>query len=371
MSARMTLDDLAKKYNNFSDHSVVVVVDEEDMSTKSLIFQNVKVTLTSGFEASYCSFSVLAATSVYDKDELKVSNEMSKFSLGKKIHIYVTYGDKENKFEIFTGYITSQNFEYSGRDVNYEIEAMDLKSLMMNNLKSEQKKDVKRYSEAITNLLDRDYTSLYDSLEIDQTDEIGVPIEQYNQSDYNFVVSIAKKLNYLFYIINGTVYFKDYNSISESILTIYPCDYLMNFKREISLSSQIKKVTVRSNDELNPSQPIEGSATTFDTIGKGEKSARDITILIDESMHRVIIDNSVKSVAEAESRAKAELTKASLKFAFGEFETFGIPELVPGKYVTVEKINDDINNDYFIKEVTHIIDVDSYKTICKYEVNKI
>ena len=200
----MTLDDLAKKYNNFSDHSLVVEVEGEDMSIKSLIFQNVQVTLTSGFEASYCSFSVLAATSVYDEDELKVSQDMSKFSLGKKVDIYVTYGSKENKFKIFSGYITSENFEYSGRDVKYDIEAMDLKSLMMNNLRSEQKKDIKRYSEAVTNLL-KDYSSLYDTSDIDQTDEINVPIEQYNQSDYDFIVSIAKKLNFLFYIINGRI----------------------------------------------------------------------------------------------------------------------------------------------------------------------
>lgn len=371
MAFSSTIEDMAKKYNNFYEPSLVVLIDDKEVESNSLIIENASVTLTSGCESSVCSLSVVAADSQYENDKISASKNLESFSLGAKIEIKVAYSNSNNESIIFSGYITSVDFEYGADElVRYNIEAMDVKFFMMNNLRSELKPDIKKYSEAVTNVL-KDYSSLYESSSIDQTDDVNITIEQYNQSDYDFIVSMAKKVNYLFYVVNGVVYFKSYTSDRQSILTIYPCEYLMYFKRETTLAEQVKKVTVRSNDELNPSTPIEATVVNVETVGKGQKSSVDISTRIDEGMHKIIIDNTVKSKAEAERIAQAELNKASLKFATGEFQTYGIPDLVPGKYVTVTKFNDDINNDYFIKEVNHNISPGKFITTCKYEVNKI
>lgn len=367
------INDLAKTYQDFITPLVQIKVNGTEIDNETLLINKVICELTSGYEASYCSIEIEPTGNKYkDNKGLSINNKIDVFKLGLKLEVLTGYAETRNLKPIFVGYITQIELTYDGRDkLIYQIEAMDFKVFMMNSKRSESKSDVKKYSDAVNAVLDK-YSSLNDGVSIEATsEELIVPIEQFNESDYEFVLRIAKKLNYLFFVVNGKVIFKSQSSLKENCLSISPGPYLMNFKRVISLNEQIKKVKVVNNDESDPTKTIEGSADNITTVGKGSKSASDISNVIGNNMEKIIVDHEATSVALANARAKAELESLSMKFASGEFELIGVPDVVPGKFVTVDLLEDTLNNDYFITQVIHEFTQSRYRTFCKFNVNKV
>lgn len=370
-----SLPDLAKDYNNFLRPILYVKVDNKSVSEDTIKYLELEITSTSGYESSLCSFKAYGADSKYDygKGEVEISEALTKtFELGKKLDVFLGYGDKDHCKQVFSGYITSINLEYTGESyVRYLVEAMDAKFLLMNNLRSEAKPDIKKYSDVVSDVLSG-YSAYLGNTTVTATSELGSPIEQYNQSDYDFIVSIAKKLNYMFYLYNGDVFFVPYANDKTPQLEISPGKYLMRFTREITLDNQIQSVTVRSNDETSTEQSIEATASSVSvSVGSGKESGGEVSRIISDKMQKVVIDTSIKSVEEAQARAQAELDKASLKFVTGEFEIIGTPDVEPGKFVSFTYMNSLVNGNYFITEVRHLFNKNGYTTVCKFTNNKI
>lgn len=370
-----SLPDLAKNYNGFLRPTLYIKVDNKDVSQDTIKYLELEITSTSSYESSLCSFKAYGADSRYDytKGEVAISETLTKtFELGKRIDVFLGYSDKAHCKQVFSGFITSINLEYTGESyVRYLVEAMDAKFLLMDNLRSETKTDVKKYSDAVNAVL-KGYSAYLGNITITETSELGSPIEQYNQSDYDFIVNIAKKLNYMFYLYNRDVFFVPYANDKTPQLKIAPGKYLTRFTREIVLNNQIQSVIVRSNDETSPEQQIEATASSVSVeVGSGEKSGGDVSNIINDKNQRTVIDPSVKSVDEAQARAQAELDKASLKFVTGEFEIIGTPDVEPGKFVSFTDMNSLVNGNYFITEVKHLFNNSGYTTICKFTNNKI
>lgn len=378
-----TIDEYEEHYKDFSRPLMYVEVGEKGVPDEELKRKRVQdeelaytfltIEMSMGNEASYCKFTVISRdTACTEENKLSITPILSeRFKLGNKVNVYLGYVTDDAAELVFSGYVTSIDFEYTGReDVSYTIEAMDLKIFMMSNYRSKRKKDMKKYSDVVTDIL-KDYRSLYTSQKIDATNDITSPIEQYNQSDYDFIVSLARKVDYMFFVCKGVVNFIDYTKLNDSIIGISPNAYLYSLEREVSISKQLKAVTVRTNDENDPDTPIEGKAVSVTTVGKGSQSGSDVIKLISDEMEKTIIDNSVKSEAEAKARAQAELNRSAMDFVSGECELIGIPALEPGKFITIQDIDKSIDGDYLITGIKHVFDDEGYKTICKFGANKI
>lgn len=365
-----TFRDLEKKYNGFVHPLVYVLVDGTKDTAESVYIKNVEVILTSGYESSCCTFDVIGSETCFEKDKLKLDPAVKKYTkLGTKIEFYAGYDEEDSCSLIFTGYVTTVQFQMEEMTVFHTIEAMDCKVFLMNNLRSEVKTGLKKYSEAVANVL-KDYSKVASKKKIDTTKELNVPIEQYNQSDYDFIVDLAKRLNFLFFVDCGEVKFIDYASAKEVAVVLTPGSHLFRFQRTLTVSRQVKTVTVRSNNPKDPTKPIEGKAVKVDAVGSGKKSSSDLCNLVGAQAEIVLIDSTALTAAQAKARAEAELGRVSMQFSTGSFETVGVPELKPGKFVTVEGVDENVNADYFLTEVIHQIDVGEYRCICKFESNK-
>ena len=376
-----TIDEYEEQYKDFSRPRMYVKVEDKRVEDEELAYTFLTVEMSMGNEASYCKFTVISRDTSCVDDKLNITDVLkNKFKLGNKVDIYLGYSDDKYVELVFSGYVTSINFEYTGEEgVSYTIEAMDLKIFMMNNFRSEIKTNMTKYSAVVTSILSRCYNSLYTSRKVDETKEITSPIEQYNQSDYDFVVELARKVDYRFFVCKGVVNFIDYTKLKESIITISPNAYLYSLEREISISKQIKSVTVRTNDESDPTTPLESTVDSIEkAVGSGNKRGIDVIASKNTEMQRniaemkkTIIDNSVKSAKEAQERAQAELNRSAMDFVSGECELIGIPALEPGKFVTIKDIDKSIDGDYLITEIKHIFDDEGYKTIWKFGANMI
>ncbi len=365
----MTLKEYEQKCNGFDRPVARFKVNGSDVDGASLIYRNVTVTLTSGFEASDCTFEAVGQYSRFEAGELKLDAALSSFVLGGKLEAFLGYGEASSAESAFVGYISAIELNMEGESTSMTVTAMDAKQFMMNSFRSERKKDIKKYSDAVSDVL-KNYSSVYDGTVVEATQEIAAPIEQHNQSDYDFVVSIAKKLNYLFYVVAGKVYFVSYKKFTDSVLTVEPGGNLYYLRREVTLNKQVKSVTVRSNDQLDPQTPFEGKATSVTAVGGGSKAGGESTKLINDTMEKIVVDNSIKSAAEAKERAQALLNELSMDFVRGEMEIAGIPKIIPGRFITVAKVNKDMNMDYFITHVVHHLDKDGFTTTIGFGGNK-
>ena len=66
-------------------------------------------------------------------------------------------------------------------------------------------------------------------------------------------------------------------------------------------------------------------------VGGGSKAGAESTKLINATMEKVVVDNAVRSEAEAKSRAAALMNELSMGFLTGSLELPGLPPVIPGR----------------------------------------
>jgi len=371
--ARYSFEDMYKNYEGFIVPSYSILINKSDKISQSdtPIINMIEVDLTAGYEASACNLLIYDGVDLdFGKKTYQVNQFIrDKFKLGNSIEISLGYL-KEIK-PVFKGIITNIQLEYEAIEgFHIQVECMDVKRLMMNNFRSYQpRKDLKKYSDAVKEVLKK-YAKSIDKQNISETAERMLALEQHNQSDYDFLVAIAKKANYAFYIVNNEVFFEEFGKDTNPLMEFHAGD-LQSFSREMSLADQISEFTVRANDESNPKNSFEYTAKSFKAIGKGKKGSKDMASSINQNASKTIIDPSVSSAKEAKARAEAELARHAFKFVHGSFKTVGIPELVPGKMLAIKGFGEDYDNDYYIKKVTHHYSPSGYYTKGELGVNKI
>ena len=366
----MTLNDAEKKYNGFERPVAYFKVNDAKLSGESLIYRDIQVTLSTGMEASDCTLEVVGQYSRFEDGELKMDAALSKLVLGAKLEVFLGYGEADSAESVFVGYISSIETSLEGENTSMVVTAMDCKQFMMNSFRSLRKKDIKKYSEAVTDVL-KNYSALYTGTEVEASDQVLSPIEQYNQSDYDFVVSLAKRLNYLFYVVAGKVYFVSYKKFTNSVLTVEPGYNLRRLRREVTLSNQVKSVTVRNHNVEDAAKPFASKAVTVTAVGGGKTAGADSSKVINQKMEKVVVDNTIRSEAEAKARAQALLNELSMGFLTGSMEIAGLPVVIPGRMVTLAKINEEFNRDYFITKVVHHMDTEGYETTIHFAGNKV
>ena len=366
----MTLNDAEKKYNGFERPVAYFKVNDAKLPGTSLIYHDIQVTLSTGMEASDCTAEIVGQYSRFEDGELKLDAALSKLVLGAKLEVFLGYGDADKAESVFVGYISSIEMDLEGETTTMVVTAMDCKQFMMNSYRSLQNKDIKKYSEAVSDVLNS-YSAVYTGTVVEASDPVQAPIEQHNQSDYDFVVSLAKRLNYLFYVVEGKVHFVSYKKYTDSLLTVEPGANLRRLRREISLSNQVKSVTVRNHNVEDADKPFESKAASVTAVGGGSKSGADSAKIINDTMSKIVVDNSVRSEAEAKARAEALMNELSMAFLTGSMEIPGLPAVFPGHMVTLAKVNKEFNRDYFITKVVHHMDTDGFETTVHFAGNKV
>lgn len=365
----MRLSDAGKSYNGFERPVACFKVNDKQLSGRDLIYKDIRVTLTAGMEASDCQVEIMGRYTRFEAGGIAMDRSFSELALGAKLEVLLGYGRAENAESVFVGYISALEYEIKGGDVSLFVTAMDCKQFMMNSFRSVRKKDIKKYSEAVNEVLGQ-YSALCSGTEVETSPEVLAPVEQHNQSDYDFVASLARRLNYLFYVVAGKVYFISYSKYTNSVLTVQPGRELHWLRREVTLAKQVKSVTVRNHNAEDADKSFESKASAVKAVGGGKTAGADSSRVITEAMSRVVTDNSVRSEAEARARAEALLGEISMGFLTGTMEIAGLPPVIPGRMVTVEKFGKELDRDYFITRVVHHMDLEGYETTISFAGNK-
>ena len=379
--ANYDFSELEKQYESFDYPMAVIKVNDKEISTKkrSFILSDIIVDLTSGYEASTAEFSIL---DVYDMSQACFQFEdVKKFIfLGSKVDIYLGYSGSVTA--VFKGVITRVNFLFEKEDVHcIRVTAMDVKGIMMAGNYSKQL-TAQTYSDAVNEILNKTAYEKLKSAEIitgiqvddtpdkqrnpsspsggaggggaDQGQVTDKSIEMVAESDYEFVVKIARRTNFEFFTRCGNVYFRKAKSDDTVIMQIGPDTGMTYFDVSYDLTGLVEKVIVRGMD-VAKAQVISAEKKFSNKISQGNKAKPLLS-----GSQKVYIDSTVSSKEEAEDRAGSLMETMSYRYGKLECGMIGIPELQPGYFLELSGLGEGADNKFYINRVRHVLSKDGY-----------
>ena len=367
----MNYNSLFKEYGGFINPLIEIKINDVSFTAGAnrkvaIGVSNVSIDLTAGFEASQAMFSLY---NVYDYENTKFNFDSFKkmVLLGSAVTIYAGY--EATVKEVFRGVITKVNFLIEEDDVpNVQVTAMDVKAVMMANRYSRRLKAT-AYSKAISEIFDQ---SVYQSLKnggvitgfsIDNTPDALEPapateadiektIEMVGESDYEFVVKVAKKFNYDFFVYCGKVIFRKAKSDQTKQITINDNARIKRLSVDYDLTGLVEEVEVRGLD-VGKAKGVTGKKKNSNKLSQGNKAKA----LISGSKF-VYIDPSSSDNSDVGYRANYLFENMSYRYGTLELDMAGVPEIIPGKYISVSDFGTAVSNDFYVQAVRHTFSKD-------------
>lgn len=374
MPATYSMNRFIKQYKTFASPQYSIKVENKNLSAK-FCNKNIVIDIPASYEASTCVFYITNAFKLQSAQTIELDQELKReIKLGAKVEVSIGYEDVPLK-NVFKGYIDAIYLDYTkDEEICYTVECLDAKGLMMNQFGSEVKTNTLKYSAAVEDLIKNYGPYVKIGSNINRTDaNVGFPIEQHNESDYDFVVRLAKKLDYSFYIINGELYFEPKNKTNKQPLMFefHINELLLGLKVHSSMRNQVRSVTVRSNNEKNPNSVFESKAASYHYLAQsGTGQASQISSAITARVTKTVIDPTIDSVEKAKNLADSLMNEITYGLVTATVTTVGIPDFTPGNIVSLKGFGTGFDRDYFVKKVIHKIRHKKYTTDCILESNQ-
>ena len=252
------------------------------------------------------------------------------------------------------------------------ITAMDIKGIMMAN-NSSKRLNANYYSDAVDEIFKgATYQNLVQRQIITDLDVRATPdkpsastmggapapagppgetpdnrIEMVAESDYDFVVRTAKKFNFEFFSIGGNVTFRPAKSNTKELVDIIPSSIIQDFDIGYDITGLVGEVKVRTID-IAKAQKIEvkkKNSGKFSLSGKAKALVSSQTV--------VYTDSSIETQTDADLRATYIMEDMSYRFGSLSMTLSGMPELVPGRFITLSGFGDGVSNKYYLTDVIH------------------
>ena len=376
--AEFEFSSLKQEYESFREPKVKVFIDGREVdSGQPIAVTDVEVELTAGYEAS---IATLTLTGVYDIESRSFEIKKTKqfMYLGSTVVIYMGYATSLR--EVFRGFIAKVHFivpDLGGEEYpSVELTCMDVKGLMMANRHSRKLKSM-YYSDAVKEILEaypifseRDSSGgLFMEMNIGTTPDkppgaagggnqtTDRRVEMVEESDYDFMVKAAKRYNFDFFIVGNTLYFIEAKKNQTPLIVLKPNSGMLNIDVGYDMTGLVKEVVVR-NIDMAQGKYIGDRKKSKNKISLGNKAKPLV-----EKQSLVYIDPTTDSKEEAGYRASYLMETIDYRLGSVNGEFLGMPELVPGRFVTLEGFGTPVNNDFYLMNVKHIYVDGRYKTV--------
>lgn len=372
----MNYSDLKDKYDSFREPVIEIKVGGMSLTAgasrkKNIGVSNISIDLTAGFEASQAVFSLYNVFN-YERSQFNFDAVKGFVLIGSQVEIYAGYGLEVT--EVFRGVITKTAFLVEEDDMaNIQVTAMDVKAIMMSNRYNKRLK-ASTYSDAVKEIFDQNiYKSLVDNEIVkayiventpdallaspnSSENDTDKTIEMVAESDYEFVVKIAKKFNFDFFVLGGKVHFRKAKSDLTSQITIDPTVRIKSLSVEYDITGLVEEIEVRGLD-VGKAKDVSKSVKNSNKISQGNKAKA----LINGSK-MVYIDPTVSDNSEAGYRANYLFEENSYRYGSLDLEMVGLPEILPGRYITLSNMGTSVSNKFYVQSVRHIFSSDGAYT---------
>lgn len=384
-----TYKDLKSKYDGFRMPEMQVEVDGNKITEAKKIkvfVSDVVIDLSAGFEASqatFCLYNVFDQTTTsYNFDAIK------KYVLLGSV-VKLSLGYNKAGLTVFAGVITKVSFFYEEGDIpGIQVTAMDVKAVMMAN-NSVKQLTANTYSEAVKEIFNQSvYMNLkgdgaITELTIGATPDAGATaalggvtggvgggaaagaagnaanatdksIEMVGESDYEFVVKVAKKYNMDFFISAGQVVFRPAKTDTSVLIEISNEFSIQNMTVDYDITSQVGSVEVRGLDP-GKAKVLSGKAKNSNKLSQGNKAKSIVS-----GNTYVYVDPTVSTTEEAQYRAKYIQEDRTYRYGTLELTMIGLPEVMPGRFIKLTGFGKAVENTFYVYAVRHTLDSEGH-----------
>lgn len=349
MQETYTYHALAKKYDNFCVPFIRIKQNGTDLFAAGKL-SIVEMTVSLSLDAA--GMVIFKIAGVYDERKHSFQNQVKNaFMLGNILEVELGY--LHSSLSIFKGYVAMVGAEFCKTPL-LVITLMDVRRLMMVSGNRHVLHEVINYSDAFIQVMEK-YSKLC-SLEVDATDDkLENPLSQV-QNDYLFVSrELIKngKTDREFFVLGNKAYFRKPGKMKQPIMTLQYGRELLAIKTDEEY--QDLKIEVVGCDEKTQSV-IRGSAE----VAKNSKQKK----IFAAPQTYTLADPFADTQKKADERAAIIARERVREARSGQGITIGLPELVPGRFVNVELLEEDYgNHKYYIRSVVHEIRDDNFQTV--------
>lgn len=363
MTASTSYKKLAQKYRDFRAPTLRIHVDGvEIVAKRGAKIAELSVELTAGFAASGCTFDVVGE---YEAQNTAFAEKgcAALLQLGAKVELELGYIETT---AVFYGLIVEVEYIFdSHRGPYIHVECMDAKCLLMKQQRLVVLRD-KSLTTALGELFDEQpFSSYIKGKKIDALSSKTGMIAAAMEDDYRFAVRIAGDIGYEFFIVLGKVYLRKTPETASPIMTLSPQGGLLTHKLSLSGAALYAKTEVVGINPAN-NERVSGQAVASGKYGKGSGAAQMTGRTV-----KTVFDHAVGSADEAAARAKILMQAAQNRFGRIECRCVGLPELLPGRSVSITGISKEADRDCYILNVRHTMDERGFFTTVEARINSL
>lgn len=348
-----TFSALCSKYDDFRAPAFTIKVGGKELP--GTYIPSLEVEITADGAAGGCQFSAECA---YDYQQSKFVGDLSdQLQVGKKLEIQGGYVKKKT---IFVGYIDEVATVYSNRGVpSIQVTGLDGLGFLMHcqtPTYGGQNTPKKVVEDMLAKAVTAGYATKKTVGTLPDFGKISLVKEQLD--DFRFLQLMAIRCNMTLAAIQGELVFDDLIGSTSSLVTLKPTEGLLSFQCRTSLRGQVGQVEVWGRD-INQ-QFIQGSANKVSVGGSG-KTAMDLAPKFKTTVLREYSELA-QTKELCKKLAQAKLDAIAMEFVWGEGSCVGLPELIPGRYVTIDGLDNRSKCSFFVQKVVHSFSVDGYLT---------
>lgn len=347
LTGTYTYSELQNKYGNFKIPAVKVKIDGTEIFT-SMGLGLYEMNITLSLKAANCAeIKIMGA---YDLVKRSFNSSLkSKVKLGSIVEISIGYAS--SFLNIFKGFVYMAGAEFGEHNL-FVLTCMDVRKLMMASGIRHMMYDAKNYSDVFKTLMSS-YSKVCTPKITATRDELEKPVSQIT-NDYEFIMNeLVKKgkTDREFFVLGDKAYFREKPKKGSPIMKMEMNRELMSLK--IDAAYLDLEVQVAGYNQYEQKK-ITGKAKV--------KSDYAQTSLISKTPALTITDPDADSQEKANNRAKALAETEAAKTQTGNAVCIGLPEIVPGRFIEVVKVEGMVNKKYYISEVRHRIDAGFFMT---------
>ncbi|MGZ6125703.1 MAG: contractile injection system protein, VgrG/Pvc8 family, partial [Myxococcales bacterium] len=186
---------------------------------------------------------------------------------------------------------------------------------------------------------------------------------QANQTDYEFLSSMAELEGYMFWVEGSELHFERPELSDDSDVEFSFGEDLKTFQPVANFRKPPASVEVGAWDTSGKSE-ITGKAKTGDELWSvpGGKPGSKVAKFTSTKPELSLVESRVGTQEHADTVAKAALTRRAMEFITAEVEVQGNPAVKPGAMVNLKKVGA-YSGHYLVTEANHFYDGAGYNCI--------
>lgn len=355
-----TIDLLNKKYGGFLGPAVEVKVAGVKLEASKVPFRDLTVDLAADGSASSCSFTV---EGLYDHASSSwASKTVKNIKIGAKLEVYGGYVDKSL---LFFGYIDECSWVYGANNApQLTVRGVDGLGYLMS-CREDYYGGGKTTKAAITEILQKCVSKgVAKSVSVSsKLKDFKTPlIKEEGMDDYRFLRVLAERYGMVLTCAKGELKFDDLWDKKTPIILFEMSRGLLRLSHKMCSYGQVGKVEIWSVD--NNYNTIKGTASQVSLSGSGKTAAE-----IFGGLKTAVLTEKcefAQTKEECDWLAQARLNGIAMDFLQGHGACIGIPELVPGEYLRLKGLADNVDRDFYISRVRHQFSDGGYH--CQFEL---